>query len=157
MEEILIVNISDYKIATRDGKLITYALGSCVGICLYDSYKKVMGLAHILLPDSGMCNNDVNTKKFANTAIKEMLNEMIKVGAIKRNVVAKIAGGAQMFIKSNIKIGDRNIIAVREQLVELNIPLIAQDVGDTYGRTMECHLDTGLVHIKSISKGVNIL
>lgn len=156
MKKIVTVGISDYNIV-REGSLITYALGSCVGICLYDPKNKIMGLSHILLPDIMMCHNDNNTKKFANTAIKEMVAKMQNMGAVRQFMTAKIAGGAQMFEKSTIRVGERNVAAVKRELAELKIPIVASDVGADYGRTMECDAESGSVYIKSISKGINTI
>jgi len=156
MGNLITVGISDMKIASGDDILITYALGSCVGTCLYDRAAGVIGLSHVLLSDCGMCPDDSNVYKFANTAIKELVRKMKEKGALQYRMQAKIAGGAQMFACSN-RIGDKNIKAVIEELNKLGIKIVAADVGENYGRTMECHASDGHVEINALSKGKKIL
>jgi chemotaxis protein CheD len=154
---LIIVGIADIKVATGDDVLITYALGSCIGTCLYDSTAKIVGLSHILLASSKMCVSDNNIFKFADTAIKELVRQMVLRGASVNRITAKIAGGAQMFASSTIRIGEQNSAAVMEELNKLGIRLLAADIGDNYGRTMECRAADGKVTIKSILKGNKIL
>lgn len=159
MDSAVIVGISDMNVATRPGVLITYALGSCVGICLYDRLTGISGLSHILLPDSSMCPNDKNVMKFADTAVQALLERMERAGAARARITAKIAGGARLFGGSDgcIQIGERNIIAVKEQLARLRIPLVAEDTGLNYGRTVELHADDGMVHVKTALKGAKTI
>ena len=87
------VGISDWKVGKPPDVVVTYALGSCIGICLYDKVKKIAGLSHIMLPDSkGQGAGDINRMKFADTAIPDMLKKMIAMGAVQTNIKAKIAG-----------------------------------------------------------------
>lgn len=161
MADKMIVGISDMKIVKTPDLLITYALGSCVGICLYDPVIKIAGMAHILLPDSEAFPNDKNMLKFADTSLEMMLKEMVFSGSAKSRIVAKIAGGAQLFAhdskNENMRIGDRNVKAVKKKLNELNIRLISEDTGLNYGRTLEFHAVDGMVKISSALKGVKIL
>lgn len=157
MGNVIAVGISETKIASGDDVLITYALGSCIGTCLYDSTANVIGLSHILLPNSSMCPNDTNLQKFADTAIKELVRSMKMRGASVYRIQAKIAGGAKMFVNSSSKIGENNKRAVIEELNSLGIKILAANVGENYGRTMECHAKDGKVIIKSINKGTQIL
>ena len=154
----LIVGISDLKIALPPDTLITYALGSCVGICLLDPVARVGGLSHIMLPDSATVPADKNVCKFADTAIPELLLQMELRGAMRIRMAAKIAGGAQMFGSENSpnpmwQIGRRNVTAVLEALRKLNIPVIAQDVLANYGRTVSFDPTSGVMQVKSLSKG----
>ncbi|HBL83866.1 MAG TPA: chemotaxis protein CheD [Clostridiales bacterium] len=157
MGNIITVGISDMKIASGDDILITYALGSCVGTCLYDKTAKVIGLSHVLLSNSDLCSNDSNVYKYANTAIKELVRAMRVKGAAVHRMTAKIAGGAQMFTNNTLKVGERNIIAVVDELNILGIRIVASDVGENYGRTMECYANDGRVMIKSFTKGNQII
>lgn len=157
MGETITIGIADMNIATRGDILITYALGSCVGICLYDSVAGVMGLSHVLLPKNSLCPNDHNYKKFADTALTELVNMMKMKGASVFRMSAKIAGGAQMFESKSLRIGERNVETVVSELKRLGIKLMAADVGDNYGRTMECHAQDGTVIIKSMSRGSHFL
>ena len=96
MDEIK-VGMADLATAKPPQVLVTTGLGSCVGVCLLDPLVKVGGLAHIMLPDSTQARDVQNKAKYADTAIKILIDEMVNLGAIKRRMVAKIAGGAQMF------------------------------------------------------------
>ena len=159
-ENLVTVGIADCNVIKNTGKLVTYALGSCVGICLYDANTKVAGLAHIMLPDSKALANNTQTRKFADTCILELVQMMEKNGARRMFMKAKIAGGAQMFaVKVNSEIaniGKRNIDAVKRTLGELSIPIIAEDVGLNYGRTQYFDAETGEMTIKSGLKGTKI-
>lgn len=159
MSELLVVGISDYKLARTPNVFVTYALGSCVGICLYDNQLKIGGLSHIMLPESNMFSkNDVNRMKFADTAIVDMVQDLVKMGADRRRLTAKIAGGAQMFEVQQGSmvgtIGDRNIASVKSTLQSLKIPIIAEDTGLNYGRTVYFDLDTGIMKVQSLSRSI---
>lgn len=152
------VGISDLKIAQRGDLLVTYALGSCVGICIYDTVRKIAGLSHIMLPSSiGFNNALTQVDKFADLAIPKLVEKMEAAGAKRICMKAKIAGGAQMFAgvnNSNLaNIGARNVIATKEILQRLKIPLVAEDVGKNYGRTQYFDSATGSMRIVSISRG----
>jgi chemotaxis protein CheD len=157
MSELIKVGMADYKIGRNPDSLISYGLGSCVGIALFDSINKVGGLAHIMLPDSTQARSAENPAKFANTALPLMLEEMIKIGAVKSRITAKIAGGAQMFTFANatdvMRVGERNAEAVRTLLKKMDIRLLADDTGGNYGRTVELKLDTAIYRVKTIAKG----
>lgn len=157
MSELIRVGMADYKVGRSPASLISYGLGSCVGIAFYDAVTKVGGLLHIMLPDSSQARSNENPAKFADTGIPLMLNDMIALGAVKTRIVAKIAGGAQMFKFANatdiMRVGERNAEAVKAILKDLNIKIVASDTGGNYGRTVELKLDTGVYRIKTIDKG----
>lgn len=155
MSQKLIVGISDWKIGRGDDVLVTYALGSCVGICLYDKATGLAGLSHVLLPDSSTIIGGSETRmKFADTAIPDMYAEMRRMG-ISGHLTAKIAGGAVMFAaaSSQFNIGERNVAAVKKTLAALRIPIIAEDTGLNYGRTLTFFAEDGNVEISSMVKG----
>jgi chemotaxis protein CheD len=159
MGEIIKVGMADLKVCTLPDSLTTLGLGSCVGIALYDKNTKVTGLAHIMLPDSNAIRNNANIAKFADTGIDETLRLMINLGAAKSRIVAKIAGGANMFNfntsgNTTLKVGDSNVIAVKKKLKELNIPIIAEDTGANYGRTVIIDSNTGIFTIKAVGKQI---
>ncbi|ATW24307.1 chemotaxis protein CheD [Candidatus Formimonas warabiya] len=157
MSNPIIVGISDLNVTLSPGVLVSYALGSCVGICLYDSTTRIAGLSHIMLPSITGFKKDANIMKFADTATVELVRRMENLGAKRSRMVAKIAGGAQMFSQQGIsdaaQIGNRNISATKEVLRSLNIKLVAEDTGLNYGRTVEFFAETGLLRVKSISYG----
>ena len=152
------VGIADLNIAKDPNRLITVGLGSCIGIALFDRNKNIAGLAHIMLPDSTQFNNVSNSYKFANLAIPELIIKMEKIGANKRMLKAKIAGGASMFNFSDksmiMDIGNRNGIAVKEALNNLGIPILGEDIGGNKGRTMIVHAVDGIVQIRTVGMGI---
>ena len=159
MSEKFVVGISDYKVVKNEGILVTYALGSCVGICIYDSRSKVGGLSHIMLPDSSMFSkNEVNRMKFADTAIVDMVRKLKLFGVDECRLTAKIAGGAQMFqvqAGSAIgSIGDRNVDSVKMVLGSLRIPIIAENTKQNYGRTVFFDLTTGIMKVQTLNRSV---
>ena len=153
----IIVGMADLNVTRAPGILTTLGLGSCVGIALYDPATKVAGLAHIMLPDSTKLQNNKNEAKFADTAMAKMIKDMVKIGANKGRLQAKIAGGAQMFAfnakNDEMRIGDRNVEATLKLLKSYGIPLIAYEVGANYGRTVELYADDGKFLIKTIGHG----
>lgn len=157
MSNLIVVGISDLKITRSPEILITYALGSCIGTCLYDSQLHIAGLSHILLPESAISKSDHNVMKFADTAIEELVKAMEKIGSSRRRLTAKIAGGANMFASVGSSIGERNVAAVKQELTRLNIRITGEDTGKNYGRTVEFHSESGDVIVKSFQHGNKIL
>lgn len=151
----LTVGIADAKLAQNGGKLITYALGSCIGICLYDSRLKLAALVHIMLP-LNMETGRKNPLKYADTGIVEALRMMEAKGAMRSRMTAKIAGGAKMFEMSGKggigNIGQRNIESVHMVLKRERIALVAEDVGGTVARTLSFDSATGMASIQSYGK-----
>jgi len=159
MSQLIVVGISDYKFAKGPEVIVTYALGSCVGVCLYDKVSKIGGLSHIMLPEStNFSAKDINRKKFADTALVDLVQELRQAGAGSNRLVAKIAGGAQMFeVQPGSKlgaIGERNIVCVKKALSQLRIPILAEDTGLNYGRTQYFDLQTGVMKIQSLNRRI---
>ena len=152
------VGIGDMKIARREGTLITYALGSCVGITFYDPMIKLGALVHILLPEAGD-NAAGNIFKFADTGIKETLRKLEVFGGVKSRYQCKIAGGAKMFeMSAGIgNIGERNVKMVEKVLAEEHIRVMAKDVGANYARTMLLDVTTGTVKVLTSGRNETIL
>lgn len=161
LDEMIKVGMADLKTCTSPDVLTTLGLGSCVGVALYDPVSKVSGLLHCMLPDSTMFKNNSNTAKYADSGIDELVSQMIKLGANRARLVAKIAGGAQMFAmktsNDTLRVGERNVEAVKKKLSNLNIRLIAEDCGLNYGRTVEFYSETGDYVIKSVGKPVKVI
>ena len=157
MSENLIIGISDWKVCKSPGVLVTYALGSCVGTCIIDRASGIAGLSHIMLPDSTQSSGgQINRMKFADTALSDMVDKMIAMGAQKARLQAKIAGGALMFATKNdsFNIGERNVAAVRAKLSAMRIPIVASATGENYGRTVLFYSENGVLEIKSAVKGI---
>ncbi|MBR1444820.1 MAG: chemotaxis protein CheD [Firmicutes bacterium] len=157
-DKMTVVGMADLNVVRAPGVLTTLGLGSCVGIALYDPMTKVAGLAHIMLPDSTQIKNNSNIARFADTGIMKLLRDMVLMGARKDYIKAKLAGGAQIFAfdarNPSMRIGDRNVEASTNILRNLNIPIVAQHVGDTYGRTIELYADDGRLIVKTIGHGI---
>ncbi|CEP69565.1 Chemoreceptor glutamine deamidase CheD [Moorella glycerini] len=156
------VGIAEWQVARGPWRLVTLGLGSCVGIALYDPTSQIGGLAHIMLPDSSQFQDRGNRAKFADLALPDMLAEMLRRGARRSMLAAKIAGGAQMFTSGDrhlslLNIGQRNTAMVRQTLQELGVPIIGADTGGNYGRTMIFDLLNGDVHIRTIGRPVKII
>ena len=159
MEKIIKVGMADLQSSVHPCIITTLGLGSCVGVALYDPTRKVAGLAHIMLPSSQQARNKSNIAKFADTAIVQLVNDMVALGADKSKLVAKLAGGAQMFSfidgsSEMLRIGARNVAASKEILSSLKIPIVSEDTGGNYGRTIEIHSDNGKLKIKTIGHGI---
>lgn len=158
MNQLVKVGISDLNVVRAPNTLVTYALGSCVGICLYDTSLKIAGLSHIMLPSSKeMTSMKQEIYKYADTAIPALLKKMESMGARSIHLKAKIAGGAQMFTgnanSTLSRIGQRNVAAVKAELARLHIPIIAEDTGKNYGRTLYLSAEDGSMRIKSANRG----
>ena len=161
MGNVIKVGMADLNICKSPDMITTLGLGSCIGIAIYDPSTKIGGLAHIMLPDSTQIMNNSNIAKFADTGITELVDRMVKAGANRRKMEAKIAGGAKMFaINSNSdlgRIGDKNAEASKKTLSKLGIKLLAEETGLNYGRTVELYCETGEFHIKAVGKPVKII
>ena len=158
----IVVGISDLNIGKGSDVLVTYALGSCIGICIVDPVTKVGGLSHIMLPSSTLNpQGNINPMRFADTAIPMLLRKMEAAGALRIRMKAKIAGGAQMFSAigngSLANIGARNVEAVKSALAKERIPIIAEDTGKNYGRTVIFYPETGDFVIKSVVKKDSVI
>ena len=142
LDEMIKVGMADLKTCKSPEVLTTLGLGSCVGVAIYDPVSKISGLLHCMLPDSTQFRNNSNTAKYADSGIDELISQMVKLGANRARLVAKIAGGAQMFaMKTNndtLRVGERNVEA--------------EDCGLNYGRTVEFYSETGEYVIKSVGK-----
>ena len=157
MGNVIKVDMADLKLCKSPDSITTLGLGSCVGIAIRDPVTKVGGLAHIMLPDSTQIRNTSNIAKFADTGITELVRIIVAAGGSRSLLVAKIAGGAQMFTFQNqksemIRVGERNVEATKAKLRQLRIPVLAEDTGLNYGRTVIFFPETGDFVIKSVGK-----
>ena len=161
MSKVIKVGMADLNICKSPDIITTIGLGSCIGLTFYDPVSKIGGLVHYMLPDSKQMRNNSNIAKFADTGIDELLRQVVRAGANRSRLVAKIAGGAKMFQVSGVSnvgnIGERNALAAKAKLRELKIRLVAEDTGLSYGRTVELHCETGEFYIKAIGKPLKII
>ncbi len=144
----IIIGIGEYAVVSNPTVLVTLGLGSCVGVCLRDKRTKIGGMIHVMLPEAK--NNSGKLSKYAIPGVKIMVDEIVKKGGNLRDLEAKIAGGASMFQTKGFNIGKRNVEKIKEILVSLRIPLLAEDTGKNRARSIEFHLETGELFIKKV-------
>ena len=148
------------KMTRQEGVLITYALGSCIGVSFYDPMIKLGALLHIMLPEKSGAK-DGNVFKFADTGIRETLRKLTAFGGSKSRMVCKIAGGAKMFEMKGSgglgNIGERNSQNVKRILMAEGLRVTSEDVGANYARTMLLDVATGNVYVRSAGKPEKML
>ena len=153
------IGMAQYLVLKAPGVIRSSGLGSCIGIALYDPFTRVGGLAHAMLPKHRPGRDD-NKGKYVDTAIDAMLAEMEAMGCNRQNIVAKLAGGAQMFPEQDkegkVSVGEKNVAAAQEYLRELGIPIVAEDVGGHSARTIELYCEDGTLYIKTINSETKI-
>lgn len=149
------VKIGEVHVLKTEGVLFAIGLGSCVAVTLYDSAKKVAGLAHVMLPDAGHADNGL-PGRCAPRAIPHLVEQMLRQGARKRGMYARIAGGAAMFKDllpvEGMQLGDRNVSAVKAALAKASIPLRGEDCGGTFGRSVFFNVEDGSVLIRAVRR-----
>ncbi|GAV26179.1 chemotaxis protein CheD [Carboxydothermus islandicus] len=155
------VGIADYKLGSSPVKIVTYGLGSCVGVSFYEPRLKLGALLHIMLPDSTQFSGQLKPEKFADTGIPLVVRELEKQGARKSSLEVKMVGGAQMFsgpgAQTVMNIGERNIAMCRKVIAQMGLKLVAEDVGGNKGRTMILDTATGNVTVKIIGNIVKVI
>jgi len=152
------VGMAEYHVSNDPEEVLCIlGLGSCIGVCLYDPVRRVGGMAHVLLPEH--IPGQSNPFKFADTAVPALLAEVEKVGGSRRNIVAKISGGAKMFSGTDtlFDIGKRNAHAVREALQALGIPLKGEDTGGSRGRSIFFYIEDGKLEVKVLGRDVIVI
>ncbi len=143
------------KLSRGEGRIITYALGSCIGITFYDPLTRLGALLHIMLP-SQLSHLDANVFKYADSGIRETMRKLEVFGMRRNRMIVKIAGGARMFeISGNTafgNIGARNAESVKRVLAEEKIRIAAEDIGGNYARTLLLDLRTGDVVVRTVGR-----
>jgi len=149
----LIVGISDLKVSNNPGDiLVTFALGSCIAVAIYDPLVKVGGLLHYMLPDSTLDLKKAQDQPgmFADTGVPLLFKSCYRLGAEKKRMVVKVAGGASILDDTNFfRIGQKNITALRKIFWKNNVMIEAEDTGANYNRTVRLELSTGKFLVKS--------
>jgi chemotaxis protein CheD len=157
----IVVGISDVKVSNNiNDTLVTYALGSCIGVAVYDPMVKVGGLLHFMLPDSSLDAKKAgeNPTMFADTGIPILFKACYKLGADKKRMVVKVAGGASILDDANFfRIGQKNITAMKKLFWKNNVLLNGEDTGSNYNRTVYVHVSTGKVFVKTAHNGMREL
>jgi chemotaxis protein CheD len=155
-ENTVIVGVGELAVAEHPQVLVTQALGSCVGLTLWDPIRRAGGMAHIMLPTLGDTAAEGLRFRFATSAVPALVDMLADAGSPKRRLVAKLAGGACMFgaDTGSASIGARNVAQTRLELTDLGIPLRGEDTGGSHARTIELHLDTGILLVRSYVFGL---
>jgi len=170
LSEVVNVGVAELKTGSNSCVLASFGLGSCVAVAMFDQFRKIAGLAHVMLPESrGKEPPEGANGKFADLAVPTLVEELCQIGARRNRLKCKIIGGAQMFeipgvqkrenalIGAPAHIGARNVEAVKNELEKLRIPLIGEDTGGNYGRTVKFDSTTGEVEVSSINHGRTVL
>jgi chemotaxis protein CheD len=148
-----LIGIAELAVAKAPDTITTLGLGSCIGLVMYDPVNKIGGMAHVMLPSSTSDLEFKSKAKYADTAFVELLGKVTGSGASRYKLVAKLAGGAHMFVSSVnndiMKVGQRNIDMCKKLLMEHSIPLVAEDTGGNVGRTIEFDCGTGALKVRT--------
>ena len=154
------VNVGDAAVMREQGVLASLGLGSCVALMLYDRATRIGALAHILLPHEALSRTPGKPSKYASTAVAHLL-ELMRAMERVHAPEARVVGGASMFATllngGGINMGERNVVATRRALVAAGIPLVAEDVGGDFGRSVYFDVATGEVRVTSIRHGERVL
>jgi chemotaxis protein CheD len=152
----LIIGVGEIACGGHPRILVTQALGSCVGLTLWDPMTRLGGMAHIMLPTATDSVLQGHPERFASTAVPLLVEQLGQRGVPKRRLLAKLAGGAAMFGSESglATIGQRNIAEVKAQLRRLGVPVRGEDIGGSHARTIELHLDTGILLVRSYMYGL---
>jgi chemotaxis protein CheD len=162
MESTLIeVQMGKMELAQVPERLITRGLGSCLGITIYDTIKKIGAMVHPMLPDIDKSKIKSNPSRFVNSGIQLALQELEKKGCFRSRMEVKMFGGAHMFsfinTDSALNVGQKNIEMAHAIFKELNLKILAEEVGGTFGRTIELDTDSGKVLVKTVSWGEKVV
>lgn len=154
------IGISDMKVSNRpEDVLVTYSLGSCVGLALYDPVVRVGGMIHCMLPLSRIDPEKAraNPYMFTDTGVPALIRAVLELGADRRRLVAKVAGAAAPLQDNGVfNIGERNYVVLRKVLWKNDILIAAEEVGGTKARTLYLFIDTGRTTIKSGGQEVEL-
>ncbi len=154
------VKVADHAVGGAGEVLATIGLGSCVAIMLHAPKARIGALAHALLPDDGMVRGVHPPAKFAATSVPLLVSDLRAKG-VSEPLVAKLVGGAAMFANllrtGGVNMGERNIEAARAALKLADIPLVGEDVGGDYGRSVYFTPDDGMVVVRSLRGGDRVL
>jgi chemotaxis protein CheD len=151
--KIIVVGVAELYVCTDpQAVLITCALGSCVGVVLYDHGASVGGMLHFMLPDSRLNPGKAGNRPamFGDRAVPLLLEEMFAKGARRKNLEVRLAGGASSFKEGSVfDIGARNVLMARKALWRNSLAALAEDVGGNESRTVRLYMDTGKVTVKN--------
>ena len=155
------MKVADWAVEQGEAVIMTLGLGSCVACVMYDPVAKAGGMAHILLPSHTLARDTTNPAKFPETAVPLLVTELTRLGATRERLRARIAGGAAMFANLATPgvalMGERNVVATKEALKAARIPVVGEDTGLGYGRSVYLYLPTGRLEVRSVQHGLREL
>lgn len=156
-KDILSVRLGEYAVVKDRGRLAALGLGSCIAVLVHDADAMVGGLAHVVLPRNDTRGDIRRPAKYADAAIPVLLDEMRRAGGDLDRMLAKLVGGACMFRSllpgDALHMGQRNVLSCREALKRSGVPIVAEDVGDEYGRSVVFDVSKGSVTVRSVNHG----
>jgi chemotaxis protein CheD len=149
----IIVGVSDMKVSNKPGDVVvTYSLGSCIGLVLYDPVARVGGILHYMLPESSLDKEKAANRPFmfADTGIPRIFKQAYKFDAIKKRMRVSVFGGAQILDqKGFFNIGKRNHMALKKIFFKNNVLIDHEEVGGNVNRTVRLEIKTGDVYVKT--------
>jgi chemotaxis protein CheD len=153
------VGVAELAVASGDTRLTTSGLGSCVGIALADPFAGIAGLAHVMLPESTSEADEAKPAKSMARGVEKLVVALEDAGGDLDDFEAKIAGGSKMFDFSGVGdgVGARNVERARETLADCDVPVVAEDVGGSHGRSLELVPETWTLTVTSAHQGVESL
>ncbi|MBU0495751.1 MAG: chemotaxis protein CheD [Chloroflexi bacterium] len=154
----VMVGIGELVVTRPPTRLVALGLGSCVALVLHDPTVPIGGLAHVMLPTNPQPHERPGSPKFADCALTGLVEWMLREGARREYLIAKLVGGASMFASTRAaSIGQRNLMVLRRLLRQQNIPLPAVDVGGQWGRSIEFDPQTGCVRVRSFQRSERVI
>ncbi len=155
-----VVDIADLQVSNDPRvTLVTYSLGSCIGVVIWDPREHVGGMLHYMLPDSSLSPDKAkaNPAMFADTGIPRLFRAAYELGAVKKNVIVKIAGGSQLLDDNGVfNIGKRNYVMLRKLFWKNGVLIDSEDIGGSISRTVRLEVDSGRVTVKNRSREVEL-
>jgi chemotaxis protein CheD len=156
-----VVGLGQFVVLQGTGLLASYGLGSCVGVVLHDAEARVGGLVHVVLPSGQLSRDRTNPARFAESAVPLMVGEMLRAGAVRGRIKARLVGGASMFASLTpagaVQMGQRNLSACRTALQKASVPVEAEAVGGEIGRSLWFDVATGTVTVRSVGREPEVL
>jgi chemotaxis protein CheD len=156
-----VVGLGQFVVLQGRGTLASYGLGSCVGVVFHDQEARVGGLVHVVLPSGKLSRDRSNPARFAETAVPLVLGEMLRAGAVRGRISARLVGGASMFAAltpaGTVQMGQRNLNACRLALQQASVRVAAEAVGGEIGRSLWFDVATGTVTVRSVGRAPEVL
>jgi chemotaxis protein CheD len=148
------VGLGRWAVLQAEGMLACLGLGSCVAVILDDRDARVGGVAHVVLPNPALSRDHSNPARFAETAVPMLLGEMLRAGATRGRIEARLVGGASLFAAltppGTVQIGQRNVAACRTALEKAGIRIVREAVGGELGRSVWFAVDSGIITVRSV-------